>query len=273
LAANVIDANGQLPPGLKPWTMIEVGGHRIGLVGVVTPTTANIVMPGEIAGYAFGDEAAAINRYVPETKAAGAETIVALIHDGGAQQTHGAPADYNGCTNITPNVTTLAQHIDSAVRVLFTGHTHLAYNCVIDGKVVTQASSFGRLITDVTLRFHDGSVDAGAVNRVVTRTVTPDPAAARLVDFYAAQARPKAGRVIGTVDGPLPNEPTPGGDSPLGDSDRRLDAVRHGPAARGGRVHESRWRAGGSARRRHHVPAGVYGRAVRERSGGRRAHR
>ncbi|WP_216899584.1 bifunctional metallophosphatase/5'-nucleotidase [Nocardia alni] len=235
LAANVTDQGGQLPPGLRPWTMLTVGGHKIGVVGVVTPTTANIVMPDAIAGYTFGDEADAINKYVPQMKSAGAETIVALIHDGGAQQTHGAPADYNGCVNITPNVTALAQHIDSAVRVLFTGHTHLAYNCVIDGKVVTQASSFGRLITDVTLRFHDGTVDAHAVNRVVTRTVTKDPAASRLVDFYAAQSAPKAGQVIGDANGPLPNDPTPGGDSPLGDliADSMLSAMapQHAVAA------------------------------------------
>lgn len=217
LAANVSGADGQLPPGLKAWTMLQVGGHKIGVVGVVTPATAGIVMPTAIAGYTFGDEADAIDKYVPQMKSAGAEAIVALIHDGGAQQTHGAPSDYNGCANITPNVTALARRVDPAVRVLFTGHTHLAYNCTIDGKVVTQASSFGRLITDVTLRFHDGTVDASAINRVVTRTITADPAERKLVDFYAAQAAPLAARVIGRVALPLPKDPAPGGDSPLGD--------------------------------------------------------
>jgi 5'-nucleotidase len=217
LAANVTDAGGQLPPGLKPWTMLQVGGHKIGVVGVVTPATADIVMPDAIRGYTFGDEADAVNKYVPQMLAAGAETVVALIHDGGEQQTHGAPVDYNGCENISPNVTTLADRIDARVKVLFTAHTHLAYNCTIAGKVVTQAASYGRLITDVTLRFHDGTVDAKAVNRVVTRTITPDPATAKLVGFFADQARPRAAHVVGTSSGPLSNEPTPGGDSPLGD--------------------------------------------------------
>jgi 5'-nucleotidase len=30
-----------------------------------------------------------------------------------------------------------------------TGHTHAAYNCVIDGRPVTSASSFGRLFRDI----------------------------------------------------------------------------------------------------------------------------
>ncbi|MFF0490336.1 bifunctional metallophosphatase/5'-nucleotidase [Nocardia sp. NPDC004068] len=216
LAANVTDANGQLPPGLRPWTVLDVGKHKIGVVGVVTSTTASIVMPEGIRGYTFGDEIDAINKSVPALRAAGAETIVALLHDGGAQQVQG-PVDYNACANITPATAEMAKRTDPAVRVLVTGHTHQAYNCVLDGKVVTQAASYGRLISDITLRFHEGTVDAKAVNRVVTRDVAPEPQATQLVDFFAGQAEPRGKRVIGTATAPLPNEPTPGGDSPLGD--------------------------------------------------------
>ncbi|MGW4353668.1 bifunctional metallophosphatase/5'-nucleotidase [Nocardia sp. NPDC004582] len=227
LAANVTDADGQPPQGLKPWTMLELGGHKIGVVGVVTPDTANIVMPEGIRGYRFGDEADAIDKYVPAMRAAGAETVVALLHDGGTQQTQGRPLDYNGCDGISAGVKTLAHKTDAAVSVMLTAHSHQAYNCTLDGKVVTQAASFGRLVTDVTLRFHDGTVEASAVNRVVTRDIAPDAATAKLVDFFAAQSEPRAERVIGTAAAPLPAEPAPAGDSPLGDviADSMLDAM------------------------------------------------
>ncbi|AYF79504.1 bifunctional metallophosphatase/5'-nucleotidase [Nocardia yunnanensis] len=226
LAANVTDADGQLPPGLRPWTLLVVGGHKIGVVGTVTPDTEHIVMPDGIRGYHFGDETAAIDKYVPEMKQAGAETVVALLHDGGSQQ-GGGTVDYNGCAGISPNVKALADKTDGAVSVLFTAHSHQAYNCTLSGKVVTQAASFGRLITDVTLRFHDGKVDAHAVNRVVTRDITPAPAAAQLVDYYAGQSKPRAERVIGSATGALPADPAPAGDSPLGDviADSMLDAM------------------------------------------------
>ncbi|MFE3958031.1 bifunctional metallophosphatase/5'-nucleotidase [Nocardia sp. NPDC059091] len=227
LAGNVTDGNGQLPPGLKAWTMLELGGHKIGVIGVVTTDTEHIVTPEGIRGYRFGDEADAIGKYVPEMKSAGAETVVALLHDGGAQQTHGGPVDYNGCAGISPDVQALAHHTDAAVSVLLTAHSHQAYNCTLDGKVVTQAASFGRLVTDVTLRFHDGKVEAKAVNRVVTRDVTPAPGAAQLVDYFAGQAKPLADRVIGQATAPVPAEPAPAGDSPLGDviADAMLDAM------------------------------------------------
>jgi hypothetical protein len=38
-----------------------------------------------------------------------------------------------------------------AVDVVISGHTHQAYNCVINNKLVTSASSFGRLVTDIDL--------------------------------------------------------------------------------------------------------------------------
>ncbi|WP_280398290.1 bifunctional metallophosphatase/5'-nucleotidase [Nocardia carnea] len=215
LAANLTNARGQLPPDVRPWTMIEVGGHKIGVVGTVTPETVKLVFPEGIRGYTFGDQAEAINKYVPAMKQAGAETVVALVHDGGGQGTPAKTADYNGCAEISPDVPDLAARTDPAVRVIFTAHSHQPYVCEFDGKVVTQGSSYGRLITDVTLRFADGEVTAGAVNRVVTREVEPDPQITGLIDFYAAQAAPRAGRVVGTATAPLAKASATG-ESPLG---------------------------------------------------------
>ncbi|WP_330231373.1 bifunctional metallophosphatase/5'-nucleotidase [Nocardia sp. NBC_00508] len=233
LAANVADAQGNLPPALRPWTLLEVGGHKIGVVGTVTPDTANIVLPEGIRGYLFGDQAAAVNRYVPDMKAAGAEAIVALVHDGGSQRPErDTPLDYNGCANITPNVTGLAERVDPAVRAVITGHSHQPYVCAIGDKVVTQAASYGRLISDITLRFGADGVQVSAVNRVVTREVTPDDRTNALIDFYAEQARPRASRVVGATADALPHGPRPAGTSPLGDviADSML-SVTAGPAA------------------------------------------
>ncbi|WP_459548315.1 bifunctional metallophosphatase/5'-nucleotidase [Nocardia sp. X0981] len=216
LAANLTDASGELPPEVRAWTMLEVGGHKIGVVGTVTPDTVNLVFPEGIRGYTFGDQAEAVNRYVPAMKRAGAETVIALVHDGGAQGTPPESTDYNGCADIDPDIGELAARTDPAVRVLFTAHSHQPYVCEFDGKVVTQGSSYGRLITDVTLRFHDdGEVSAAAVNRVVTRDIAPDPAVTALIDFFTAQAAPRAGRVVGTATAPLTRGGA-GGESPLG---------------------------------------------------------
>ena len=47
------------------------------------------------------------------------------------------------------------------IDVVVSGHTHQAYNCTIDGKLVTSAGSFGRVITDIDLTIESttGEVD------------------------------------------------------------------------------------------------------------------
>ncbi|MEU4314516.1 5'-nucleotidase C-terminal domain-containing protein [Nocardia sp. NPDC024068] len=215
LAANLTDARGAVPPEVRPWTMVEVGGHKIGVVGTVTPDTVNLVFPEGIRGYTFGDQADAINKYVPAMQEAGAETVVALVHDGGAQGTPPETTDYNGCADIGPDVPDLAARTDPAVQVLLTAHSHQPYVCEFGGKVVTQGSSYGRLITDITLRFEDGRVSARAVNRVVTRDIEPDPAVTAMIDYYAGQAAPRAERVVGTATAPLARGSATG-ESPLG---------------------------------------------------------
>ncbi len=216
LAANVTNAQGQLPPGTVPWKMFEVGGKKIAVIGTVTPETATIVAPEGVRGYTFGDEADAINKYVPEIKAAGAQAIVATMHDGGAQKGSGE-ADPNACKDVSAPVPDLAKRIDPAVTSLVTAHSHQAYNCTIDGRTVTQAASYGRLITDITLDFSGPTAKATAVNRVVSRTLPADAATQRLVEFYEKEAKPRADRVIGRIPTELKREPFPGGDSPLGD--------------------------------------------------------
>ncbi|ADG78756.1 5'-Nucleotidase domain protein OS=Tsukamurella paurometabola (strain ATCC 8368 / DSM / CCUG 35730 / CIP 100753 / JCM 10117 / KCTC 9821 / NBRC 16120 / NCIMB 702349 / NCTC 13040) OX=521096 GN=Tpau_2145 PE=3 SV=1 [Tsukamurella paurometabola] len=216
LAANVTNEAGQLPPGTVPWKMFEVSGRKIAVIGTVTPETATIVAPEGVRGYTFGDEAEAINRYVPEMKAAGAQAIVATMHDGGAQKGSGE-ADPNACNNVSAPTPDLAAKVDPAVTALVTGHSHQAYVCTIGGRTVTQAASYGRLITDITLDFGADRVTSKAVNRLVGRDLPPDAATQRLVEFYEQEAKPRADRVIGTIPADLNRAPFPGGDSALGD--------------------------------------------------------
>ncbi|BDD82675.1 multifunctional 2',3'-cyclic-nucleotide 2'-phosphodiesterase/5'-nucleotidase/3'-nucleotidase [Tsukamurella pulmonis] len=236
LAANVTNEQGQLPPGTVPWKMFEAGGKKIAVIGTVTPETATIVAPEGVRGYGFGDEADAINKYVPEIKAAGADAIVATLHDGGAQKGSGE-ADPNACQDVSSPVPDLAKRIDPAVTSILTAHSHQAYNCTIDGRTVTQAASYGRLITDITLDFSGPAAKATAVNRVVRRDLPADAATQRLVEFYEKEAKPRADRVIGKIPADLQREAFPGGDSPLGDviADAMLFTTRP-PNEAGGQI-------------------------------------
>ena len=187
----------------------------IAFVGVTLEGTPQIVTPSGVAGLRFGDEADAINRLVPRLRRRGVQTIVALVHEGGFPS-----GKYNACPGISGPITDIVRRTSREVDVFITGHTHQAYNCVLDGRRVTSAASFGRLVTDIDLRIDGRTGETRRVrarNRIVTRRVGDDRSETRLVRRYVRLARPVANRVIGRAAAPITREATPAGESALGD--------------------------------------------------------
>ena len=93
------------------------------------------------AGLTFGDEADTVNALVPELEAMGIETIVVLVHEGGAQS--GGPSS---CTGMAGAILDIVSRFDPSIDVVLTGHTHQAYVCEVDGHLVTSAGASGRLV-------------------------------------------------------------------------------------------------------------------------------
>ena len=93
-------------------------------------------------------------------------------------------------------------------------------NCHLNGMLVTSASSFGRVVTDVDLTIDRATGDVvrmQANNRIVTRDVTSDTRFTALVDKYQTLVAPLANRVIGSITADHTRDPTPAGESALGD--------------------------------------------------------
>jgi 5'-nucleotidase len=203
LSANAfLTATGQ--PLLDPYAIHKVQGVKIGFIGMTLEGTANIVSQEGVAGLTFADEIETANHYAAELQAQGVETIVVLLHEGGAQT--GPDAwQVNGCNNLTGPIVDIANGMSDAIDVVVSGHTHQAYNCEIDGKLVTSASSFGRLVTDIDLTIDRRTGDvltAAAENVIVTRDVA-DPAQTALIARYREALGPIAQQVVGSATTPL----------------------------------------------------------------------
>ncbi|MGY1683555.1 bifunctional metallophosphatase/5'-nucleotidase [Geodermatophilus sp. SYSU D01176] len=229
LAANVVD-QGSREPIAAPYEVYEFDGVRLGVIGAVLEGTPSIVSAAGIAGVEFLDEVETINRYAAELQQQGVEAIVVSLHEGGT-----AGGDVDGCTDPTGPAFDIAGAIDDAVDVVLTGHSHSGYVCTVDGKLVTQALSNGRLITDVDLRISRRTGDvitSKADNVVVTRDVAPDADAQALVARYQEIAEPIANEPVGAITGDVlrAQEPLVGdlrGESPLGNliADAQLAAT------------------------------------------------
>ena len=140
--------------------------------------------------------------------------------------------------------------MDPEIDVVVTGHTNWSVNCVRpDGKIMTGAASFGRLVTDIDLSISRASKDVvrdrtKVNNVIVTRDVPKAPDLSALVEKYSVLAAPTENRVIGEATAPLTRTTNPAGESSLGDiiADAQLWATQSVP---GGAAQVSFMNAGG----------------------------
>jgi len=185
-------------PLLPPYAIHRVQGVQVGFIGMTLEGTKDIVSQQGVAGLGFADEADTANRYARELRSKGVEAIVVLLHEG-AVQTGANAWDVNGCSGIDGPLVDIVERMDSAIDVVVSGHTHQAYNCDLDGRLVTSASSNGRLVTDIDLQVDRRSGDivrAEAENVVVDRG-EKDPAQTDLIARYREALGPIATSVVG----------------------------------------------------------------------------
>jgi 5'-nucleotidase len=210
-----------------PYEIRQFDGIPVAFIGLTLRGTADIVSPVGIAGLEFRDEADTVNALVPELKARGVEAIVVLIHEGGFPT-----GDYNECPGISGPIVDIVKKFDRAVDVVISGHTHQAYVCNIDGRLVTSGDKYGTLVTTIDLKLDPETRDvisAKADNVIVRSAVYPsDPQQTALIASYEKLAAPIANRRAGSVSEALSRAPNDAGESALGDviADAQLAATR-----------------------------------------------
>jgi 5'-nucleotidase len=209
-----------------PYEIKQFDGIPVAFIGLTLTGTPDIVSPVGVAGLEFKDEADTVNALVPELKAQGVEAIVVLIHEGGF------PAgDYNECPGISGPIVDIVRKLDHAVDVVISGHTHQAYVCDIDGRLVTSGDKFGTIVTTIDLKLDPATRDviSAKADNVIVRTgvYAKDPEQTALLASYDKFAAPVANRVAGSVTDTLSRAPNDAGESPLGDiiADAQLAAT------------------------------------------------
>ncbi|MFJ4485368.1 bifunctional metallophosphatase/5'-nucleotidase [Streptomyces longwoodensis] len=226
LAANVLNEKSGKPI-LKPYWVWKKKDVKIGFIGVTLEGTPGIVSADGVKGLQFKDEVETINKYAKVLQRQGVQSIVALIHEGGfpASSAYNYDCDAPGAgAGISGPIVDIAKNVTPAVDALVTGHTHNAYVCTVNDpagrpRMVTSASSFGRLYTDTTLTYDrfTGDIARTAVksaNHVVTRDVPKAPDMTQLISKWNTLAAPIGNRPIGYISADVPNTGT---ESSMGD--------------------------------------------------------
>jgi 5'-nucleotidase len=218
-----------------PYEIREFEGIPVAFIGLTLKGTPGIISPVSAAGLEFKDEAETVNALVPELKARGVEAIVVLIHEGGYPT-----GDYNECPGISGAIVDIVKKFDRAVDVVVSGHTHQAYVCEIDGRLVTSGDKYGTIVTAIDLKLDPATRDiiSAKADNVIVRTGTyaSDPPQTALLEAYDKVAAPIANRQAGSIVETLSRTPNEAGESALGDiiADAQLAATS--AAASGGAV-------------------------------------
>ncbi|MGN6610744.1 MAG: bifunctional metallophosphatase/5'-nucleotidase [Angustibacter sp.] len=233
LAANV-KYSGTNKTILPPyWIKTFSDGAKIGFIGMTLKDTPTIVTKSGVEGLTFTDEAQTANALVPVLRRQGVKAIVVLIHQGGFPATttytaeHGtynvAPPYDATCSTETKNgvkgaqltddspILDITRKLDPQIDMVISGHTHQPYICSQldpegEPRLITSASSFGRLFTQTNLTYNlrSGDIQRSSVegsNMVVTRDVVKDPQETSIISTYNTLVKPIANKVIGNVAG------------------------------------------------------------------------
>jgi 5'-nucleotidase len=242
LAANVKYA-GTNKTILPSYWVKKMNGAKVGFIGMTLKETPNIVTKAGVTGLDFTDEVATANALVPVLERQGVKAIVVLIHQGGAPamqawkgpdgKTYNVGATYNyacgkgGTLDPSSPILPIAANLSPQIDMIISGHTHQPYVCNVPDpkgqqRLVTSASSFGRLFTETNLTYdrHTNDIVRASVkgsNLVVTRDVPKAADETKLVDTYTTLIAPIAGKVLGKITKDVTAAQNPAGESTLGD--------------------------------------------------------
>lgn len=203
LSANSIaEATGR--PAFRPYTVVEKGALRIGLLGLVTPNIPAWEKPEHYAGLRFEPMDAAARRWVPVLRRQeGCDLVVVLAHSGLERDPENLDAD-------PENFLRRLAAVDG-IDIILAGHSHreIAPQSM-SGVIVSQPGARAQLVTRLDLHLEregDGwSIAAWEGRSLRTAEVAPDPG---LLAAFAESHRELAAALddaVGTVTAAVESE-------------------------------------------------------------------
>lgn len=155
--------------GLRQRALLDLGNIRVGLVGVLTAETPEIVMPAYFQGLDVTPLAGAVEQQARWLRGAGADVVVVLAHAGADCADLSDPYDTSSCRKT--EVLKLARDLpEGLVDVIMAGHKHKAIAHFEDGVAIAESYKNGRAFSRV-----DVSFDVETRSIVQKRIFQPEP--------------------------------------------------------------------------------------------------
>ncbi|WP_128253319.1 bifunctional metallophosphatase/5'-nucleotidase [Falsirhodobacter deserti] len=209
LAANMDAENEPLLKGkIARHTIVEVGGQRVGIIGLTPQTNPELTSPGP--NLTFGAPSQAVQAEVDALQAERIDKIILLSHSGYVQDQQVAKST-------------------SGVDVIVGGHSHTllsntdpkaegAYPTMVNGVPIVTAQAYGRYLGELTVTFDDdGRVTAAeGAPLLLDAAVKEDADTVARVAELAEPLQAIREEVVGEATGPITQETCRTQECPMG---------------------------------------------------------
>ncbi|MDE4099065.1 MULTISPECIES: thiosulfohydrolase SoxB [Rhodobacterales] len=186
LGQNIFDSEWDEPAELfKPYKFFERGGAKVAVIGQAFPYMP-IANPGWMfPEYSFGIRDEHMQEMVDEVRAAGADVVVCLSHNG---------------FDVDKKMASVVTGID----VILSGHTHdaLPEPVLVGTTHIIASGSNGKFVSRVDLDVRDGQM-MGLKHKLIpifSDVIAPDPVISKLIDEQRAPFKAELEEVIGQTD-------------------------------------------------------------------------
>lgn len=224
LGANVIeDSTGQVAAYLDPYTIVNVHGIKIAILGIATTVTPDLSFPDHVAGLTFLPEIQTAQEWVPRLKDMGADLVIVETHSWTPYDRDAAfrqllsdmeqdkiKPDKHGANAL--EIAAMVPQID----IMFSGHVHRGFNTPytdpINHTLLFQNYANGTGLGHVNMYVHreskelagyDFVVDNSAIFTLVEDEFWLDEEADAVISAAKAKAEEGFHEVIATLPMPL----------------------------------------------------------------------
>ncbi|MBN2605368.1 MAG: bifunctional metallophosphatase/5'-nucleotidase [Bacilli bacterium] len=177
LGANVfLKGTTTIPDGIEPYTIIERGDYKIGIIGTVAYGLEYAIAGSKIEDYEFAPPVPIIEEYATYLRTeADCDFIILISHDPGT----------------TLNIQASALSGDAKLDAIFNAHSHSDYVSSNMGLPILQAGSNGKLVGYVRLNLENNAVSSFTLENLTYYSnpllQTPNQTVLDLVNIYKAE--------------------------------------------------------------------------------------
>jgi 5'-nucleotidase / UDP-sugar diphosphatase len=209
LAANIFSGGGtKRADWILPYTFVQKGNLKIGIVGVITEDAPVVINPESIKGLKFQPPEEIVNKIAANLRKEGANVVIVLAHIGGSQEQNGA---------IVGPIANFASKL-RGVDLVLGGHSHTIVSGTVNSIPVMISGSNGVRLGVVRLKVDAckgvSSLLEESVKPTFAEGVEPDKAVASIVESFQKEFAGQLDKVIAVASEPIMRGR---GESALGD--------------------------------------------------------